>query len=88
MASIHEGRVLFAGSPDDAVSTLDGRIWRKIIQKADLKDHDSRFRIISIKLIAGRPLIHVYSAEPPGDGFESVHPDLEDVFFSRIAGHR
>ena len=88
MAIIHEGRVLFAGSPDDAVATLDGRIWQKVIQKADFKDYDSRFRIISAKLIAGRPLVHVYSAEPPGDGFEAVHPDLEDVFFSRIAGHQ
>jgi len=86
MAIIHEGRVLFAGAPDDAVGTLGGRIWQKFVQKTELKDLDSRFRVISTKLIAGRPLIHVYSAEPPGDGFEPVHADLEDVFFSRIAG--
>jgi ABC-type multidrug transport system ATPase subunit len=86
MAIIHEGRVLFAGAPDDAVGALGGRIWQKFVQKTDLKDLDSRFRVISTKLIAGRPLIHVYSADPPGDGFEPVHADLEDVFFSRIAG--
>ncbi len=86
MAIIHEGRVLFAGPPDDAVGTLDGRIWQKFVQKAELKDLDSRFRIISTKLIAGRPLVHVYSTDPPGDGFAPVHADLEDVFFSRIAG--
>jgi ABC-2 type transport system ATP-binding protein len=86
MAIIHEGRVLFAGAPDDAVATLDGRIWQKFVEKTELKDLDTRFRVISTKLIAGRPLIHVYSAEPPGDGFAPVHADLEDVFFSRIAG--
>jgi ABC-type multidrug transport system ATPase subunit len=86
MAIIHEGRVLFAGAPDDAVGTLGGRIWQKFVQKNELKDLDSRFRVISTKLIAGRPLIHIYSADPPGDGFEPVHADLEDVFFSRIAG--
>ncbi len=86
MAIIHEGRVLFAGAPDDAVATLDGRIWQKFVGKSELKDLDSRFRVISTKLIAGRPLIHVYSAEPPGDGFAPVHADLEDVFFARIAG--
>jgi ABC-type multidrug transport system ATPase subunit len=86
MAIIHEGRVLFAGSPDDAVGNLGGRIWQKFVQKTELKELDSQFRVISTKLIAGRPLIHVYSAEPPGDGFEPVHADLEDVFFSRIAG--
>jgi ABC-type multidrug transport system ATPase subunit len=86
MAIIHEGRVLFAGSPENAVATLDGRIWQKFVQKTDLKDLDSRLRVISTKLIAGRPLIHVYSAESPGDGFQPVNADLEDVFFSRIAG--
>jgi ABC-type multidrug transport system ATPase subunit len=86
MAIIHEGRVLFAGAPDDAVGNLGGRIWQKFVQKTELKELDSRFRVISTKLIAGRPLIHVYSADPPGDGFEPIHADLEDVFFSRIAG--
>jgi ABC-type multidrug transport system ATPase subunit len=86
MAIIHEGRVLFAGAPDDAVGNLGGRIWQKFVLKTELKDLDSRFRVISTKLIAGRPLIHVYSADPPGDGFEPIHADLEDVFFSRIAG--
>ena len=86
MAIIHEGRVLFAGAPDDAVSSLGGRIWQKFVQKTELKDLGSQFRVISTKLIAGRPLIHVYSAEPPGDGFQPVDADLEDVFFSRIAG--
>jgi ABC-type multidrug transport system ATPase subunit len=86
MAIIHEGRVLFAGAPDEAVGTLDGRIWQKFVQKNELPELDSRFRVISTKLIAGRPLVHVYSAESPGDGFSRVHADLEDVFFSRIAG--
>ncbi len=86
MAIIHQGRVLFAGVPEDAVSQLNGKIWQKSIQKPDMKECAERFRVISSKLIAGRPLIHVYSPDPPGDGFQPVPADLEDVFFSRIAG--
>jgi ABC-type multidrug transport system ATPase subunit len=86
MAIIHEGRVLFAGVPEDAVGELTGKIWKKSIQKPEIKEYEERYRLISSKLIAGRPLIHVYSAEPPGDGFQPVPADLEDVFFSRIAG--
>jgi ABC-2 type transport system ATP-binding protein len=86
MAIIHEGRVLFAGVPEDAVGELAGKIWKKSIQKPEIKEYEERFRLISSKLIGGRPLIHVYSAEPPGDGFLPVPADLEDVFFSRIAG--
>jgi len=86
MAIIHQGRVLFAGVPEDAVTELSGKIWQKSIQKPDMKECAERFRVISSKLIAGRPLIHVYSSDPPGDGFQPVPADLEDVFFSRIAG--
>jgi ABC-2 type transport system ATP-binding protein len=86
MAIIHEGRVLFAGVPEDAVGELAGKIWKKSIQKPEIKEYEERYRLISSKLIAGRPLIHVYSADPPGDGFQPVPADLEDVFFSRIAG--
>ena len=86
MAIIHEGRVLFAGVPEDAVGQLSGKIWKKSIPKPEIKAYEERYRLISSKLIAGRPLIHVYSAEPPGDGFQPVPADLEDVFFSRIAG--
>jgi len=86
MAIIHEGRVLFAGVPEDAVGELAGKIWQKSIQKPEVPEYSGRYRVISSKLIAGRPLIHVYSAEPPGDGFRPVPADLEDVFFSRISG--
>jgi ABC-2 type transport system ATP-binding protein len=86
MAIVHEGRVLFAGVPEDAVQELGGKIWQKSIQKPEMKEYEERYRVISSKLIAGRPLIHIYSADAPGDGFHPVPADLEDVFFSRIAG--
>jgi len=68
------------------VEHLGGRIWQKFITKVEVKEYEGRYRVISSKLIAGRPLIHIYSADHPGDGFEPVPADLEDVFFSRIAG--
>src|SRR5579863_2666483 len=86
MAIIHEGKVLFAGAPDGAVSAIGGKIWQRFITKAEMKDYEIRYQVISSRLISGRPLIHVFSAEMPGDGFEPAAADLEDVFFSKIAG--
>jgi len=86
MAIIHQGLVLFAGVPDEAVRSLDGRIWKKFISKPEMKTYEEKHRVISSKLIAGRPLIHVFSEQTPGDGFEPVPADLEDVFFARISG--
>jgi ABC-2 type transport system ATP-binding protein len=85
MAIIHQGKVLYAGAPDAAVESLDGRIWQRSIGKQEVKDYEQRFRVISSKLTAGRPLIHIDSPTDPGDGFAPVSPDLEDVFFAHIA---
>lgn len=86
MAIIHKGRVLYEGGPEAAVESLDGRIYARKIDKAELKEYESRYRVISNKMVAGRPLIHVYSEEALGDGFALTQPGLEDVFFSKIQG--
>ena len=86
MAIIDKGRVLYEGGPEDAVHSVEGRIWQKSISKPEIKDYESRFKLISSKLVAGRPLVHIYSDSDPGDGFTPARADLEDVFFSRIQG--
>jgi ABC-2 type transport system ATP-binding protein len=85
MAIIDKGRVLFAGNPEQAVEALRGRIWQKSILKADVPSYEARYKVISNKLIAGRPRIHVLLPESPGDGFTPVNPNLEDVFFSLMS---
>jgi ABC-2 type transport system ATP-binding protein len=67
------------------VNNLSGKIWQKFIAKSDVKDAEQKYRVISSKLIGGRPLIHIYADENPGNGFEPVAADLEDVFFTSIS---
>jgi ABC-type multidrug transport system ATPase subunit len=86
MAILNQGRVLFHGRPDDAVAELEGRIWKATIPKAELRGCEERHRVVSSRLVAGRPLIHVFADEPPAPGFERSSPDLEDVFFTKIRG--
>ncbi len=85
-AIIDHGRVMFAGAPEIAIRELDGKIWQRTIAKSELPDYEKRFKVISNKLVAGRPQIHIYSDVPPADdGFLAATPDLEDVFFSRVS---
>lgn len=84
MAIIHCGRVVYAGAPAQAEQNLRGMIWQKSIARQELEEHRRAYRVISTKLVAGRPLIHVLSESAPGDGFSQVEPDLEDVFFSLV----
>jgi len=85
MAIIHLGKVLFAGAPESAVLSLEGKVWRKSVERDRVRDYASRMQVISNKLVAGRPQIHVYADSPPEEGFVPVAPDLEDVFFANIA---
>ena len=86
MAIIDRGRILKEAEPLKAVADLKGSIWRSIIKKEDLPKLEQEHKIISTKLLSGRTLIHVYSDQNPGEGFEPVEPDLEDVYFSCMAG--
>ena len=51
MAIINKGRVLYEGAPDQAVNNVEGRIWQKSIMKAEIKDYEARYKLISSKLV-------------------------------------
>lgn len=87
MAIINKGEVLMQGNPLAALESLKGKIWCKRIERDLAPVYKTRFRVLSDKLIAGKPTLHVFSDDLPEDGFESVSPDLEDVYFSYIVGH-
>ncbi len=84
MAIIHEGRVLYEGAPQAAISELNGRIWQRSIDKPELAHYEETYRVVSNKLVGGRPFLHVFGEQLPGDGFLPSQPDLEDVFFTKI----
>lgn len=86
MAIINGGKVLYAGTPDNALSDIAGKVWQKTVAKTEVEAYQNRFgnAIISSKLVAGKPILHVFSDTDPEDGFAAVSPDLEDVFFSKI----
>lgn len=86
MAIIDKGRVLFAGKPDDALSAIKGRIWKKLVEKQEVMAYQEQYPVISTRMVAGKPLVHVFSNGQPEDGFISIEGDLEDVFFTHIKG--
>jgi ABC-type multidrug transport system ATPase subunit len=84
MAIMNLGKIVFQGSPQTAIEDLKGRVFEKVVGRDELHEYASNYAIISNKMVGGQPLIHIYSESDPGNGFASVTPDLEDVFFSRI----
>ena len=87
MAIINEGKILQEADPLNAVQELQGKIWRRVIEKKGLPILEREHQIISTKLLSGRTVVHIYSEEDPGNGFELVAPDLEDVYFTTMTRH-
>jgi ABC-2 type transport system ATP-binding protein len=87
MAIINKGEILLQANTQQVVAGLEGRIWRKLTDKNILPVIEQEHQVISAKLLSGRTMVHIYSLEDPGNGFELVAPDLEDVYFSTMTGN-
>jgi ABC-2 type transport system ATP-binding protein len=84
-AIICQGEVLYAGEPDTAVNEMEGKIFSKAINKAELPHYQDDFTVISTQLKTGKLHIRVLQETDPGNGFASAVANLEDVYFSNIA---
>jgi ABC-type multidrug transport system ATPase subunit len=86
MAIIDRGEILLEAEPAGAVEGLRGRIWRRVVEKDALPALEREHAVISTKLLAGRTVARVHAHASPGAGFDAAEPDLEDVYFSTMAG--
>jgi ABC-2 type transport system ATP-binding protein len=87
MAIIDRGEILLEAEPLGAIEEMRGRIWRSVVDRGALAEVERTHAVISTKLLAGRTVVHVYAGAAPGPGWEPAEPDLEDVYFSTMAGH-
>ncbi len=88
MAIISEGVLLLTGDPRTAIAGLQGKIWQKMIDKSELAGYMREHKVISTRWFAGRVVIHALSENEPGDGFQPIEADLQDVYFSTLKQHQ
>jgi ABC-type multidrug transport system ATPase subunit len=84
MAIINKGEVMVQGKPKSTLDLLQGKVFSKIVEKSALESIRNEFRVLTSRLIEGRPLVYVYSDGAPGEGFEPVEAGLEEVYFYHI----
>ena len=84
MAIIDRGRIKLEAEPLAAIRTLEGKIWRRVVDRSALSDYQHRLSVVSTKLLAGRTIVRVHSDTMPEDGFEPSEPSLEDVYFAAM----
>ena len=88
MAVLAGGKIQLEGAPIELMNTLDGRVWTKTIDKAELPEFTKRHNVISTRLFAGRTVVHVLSDTNPGAGFERAPGGLEDVYLATVNASR
>jgi ABC-type multidrug transport system ATPase subunit len=87
MAILASGQLLLTGEPVEAMRSLDGRVWRRTVENADVEDFKQRFNVLSTRLSGGKTIVHVLADAKPEEDFEQVAPDLEDVYFGQLRHH-
>ena len=84
MAVMDNGKVLFSGNTDEALSEIKGKVWEKKVSKLELPNYQKDYKVISNKLVGGQTLIHVFSESQLDNGFTKAEENLEDVFFAKL----
>ena len=88
MAVLADGRVQLEGAPSDLIDATRGRVWMKLIERAELEHVRARYEVLSSRLSSGRTVVHILSDGDPGNGFSPAHAGLEDVYFCTLAQSR
>jgi len=88
MAVLADGRVQIEGSPQELIHSTRGRIWMRVVDRAELALVREQYEVLSTRLFAGRTVVHILSDGDPGNGFTSVDAGLQDVYFSTLAQSR
>ena len=88
MAIIVAGKIVQVGAPAQLLSALEGKVWRRAIDKAALPEYRGRMEVISTRLRGGQTVIHVVSDATPEPGFEPVEGSLADLYFATLAVSR
>jgi ABC-type multidrug transport system ATPase subunit len=84
MAIMDKGMLLYSGTTDEALAQIRDKVYEKRVDKTDLPKYQEEFKVISNKLVGGKPQIHVYSELPLNSGFTKAEETLEDVFFAKL----
>ena len=85
MAILNGGRILMHKTPMESVKEINGQIWRKVIDREDLEAEEQKYSVISSNFNEDNTVnIRVKGLEKPGEGFEKVEANLEDVYFTTL----
>lgn len=84
-AIICQGELLYKGNPDKAIGLVEGKVYNKSIDKAEVLLYKEKYNLISTQLKSGALNVRIVSDTDPGEGFVSSPANLEDLYFYTIS---
>jgi ABC-2 type transport system ATP-binding protein len=88
MAIMAGGRIVLEGNTSELIGRLDGIVWRKVVSRTEVAEHQSQYRVIATRLFAGETVLHVLSETDPANGFLPLQQGLEELYMATIQQDR
>lgn len=87
MAVMAGGRILAEGAPAALTAELDGRLWGMVVAPESVAEMQSRYPVVSSRMVAGRTELRMVAEQPPASDMTALEPTLEDLYFATLAKH-
>lgn len=86
MAIMGNGEIIVRDAPKNLIATVEGKVWRKKIDKSELEAVKDNLPFLSSRYLMGGVIVSVLSDGKPADGFERDEVKLEDAYFAHLNG--
>jgi len=83
MAIMGDGEIVARGAPEDLIAKIDGRVWRKQVDKDEVETLRAGHQVLKTQIQKGGVTVSVLAGEAP-KGFKKAAPDLEDAYFAHL----
>ncbi|GGM15062.1 ATP-binding cassette domain-containing protein [Dactylosporangium sucinum] len=80
IAVVKDGRLRFAGTPDELLRTVDGHVWEAVVPP----ETEVRFLTTRRIRVPGGIRVRMLATAPPLPGAVAVAPDLEDAYLAAV----
>jgi len=91
MAIMGEGKLVARGAPENLINTINGRVWRNIMDKEEAEKFVNQSGFLNKRQKLGRTEVSMLSLnsndDAPAPGFTRADVNLEDAYFAFLNGH-
>ena len=86
MAIMGDGEIVVRDAPETLIERVEGRVWRKKIEKDELETVKANLPFLSSRYLMGGVIVSVFADAKPGAGYEKAEVTLEDAYFAHLNG--